>query len=259
MIKLTDILKEILKGTNQAPYGIMFFGKDKVLVGDDHKNPIKLSKDLFDKVIEIGKKHGYYGEGTGISANRAVKNSEVYKTLVTNKAQDKGSWDDKIKPSNLSDFLYALFSNVKENHRFKKLKAARKEGETIYSLLQRTKDTWAAKKGASNSDLDKFLKAISGNYDFVKMAQEKATDENLQKFLEVGENDMWPSSNWKEYPNPSGKVARKATMVRDEWIIKAGPGVYFIGNGHLKDIQDMEGGKIIGGEKIGSGSSIDKK
>ena len=249
MINLLDILQEVLEGTNQAPYGIMFFGDNKVLVGDNHSDPIELSKDLLNKVIEIGKKYGYYGEGTGINTNPAVKNSEVYKTLKTNKAADKGSWDNKVPKVNLSDFLYALFANIKENHRFEKLKAIKEEGETIYNLLQRTKDTWSAKKGASNSDLDKFLKDISGNYDFVKMAQQEATDETLQNFLELGEKDMWPS-NWKEYPNPSGKVARRATVIRDEWIIDAGPGVYFIGNGHLKDIQDMGGGKIIGGEKI---------
>jgi len=249
MIKLLDILKEILEGTNQAPYGIMFFGDNKVLVGDNHKDPIELSKDLQDKIINVGKQYGYYGEGSGISNNPAVKKSKIYKALVKAKAGNKGSWDDLIKPPNKSDFLYSLFSNVKENRRLKKLLAATQEGDTIYSVLQRTKNDFAATKGTNNSDLDKFLKDASGTYNFVKLSKQPATKENLNDFLNKGENDMWPS-NWQEYPNPSGKVAKNANNFRDEWIIKSGPGVYFIGNGHLKDIEKMKGGKIIGGEKI---------
>jgi hypothetical protein len=251
MIKLLDLIKEILDGANQAPYGLMRFGDNKVLVGDNHNNPIELSKDLQDTIVNIGKQYGYYGEGSGISNNPAVKNSEVYKALVgTKEAKDKGSWDDLVNSPNKSDFLYALFANVKENHRLEKLLAAIQEGDTIYDVLQRTRNDWSATKGTSNSDLDKFLKDASGNYDFAKLSKQPATEEKLNDFLNKGESDMWPS-NWKEYPNPSGKVARKATKFRDEWLIKAGPGVYFVGNGHLKDVAEMEGGgKIIGGEKI---------
>ena len=35
MIKLLDLLKEILDGTNQAPYGLMFFGDNKALAKMD--------------------------------------------------------------------------------------------------------------------------------------------------------------------------------------------------------------------------------
>ena len=246
MIKLLDLVKEILDGANQAPYGLMFFGDNKVLVGDNHNNPIEFSKDLQDKIVSIGKEHGYYGEGSGVSNNPAVKNSEVYKELVKAKATDKKSWDDLIKTPNKSDFLYALFANVKENYRLEKLLKARQKGDTIYDLIQRTRNDWAATKGTSNSDLDKFLKDASGNYDFTQMSKSEATRANLKKFLTLGEKDMWPS-NWKDYPNPSGKVARKATTFRDEWLINAGPGVYFVGDGHLKDIANMKGGgEIIG-------------
>ena len=96
----------------------------------------------------------------------------------------------------------------------------------------------------SLSDLDKFLQDASGTYDFIELSKELATKESLNTFLNSGEKDMWPS-NWKDYPNPSGKVARRATKFRDEWLIKAGPGVYFVGDGHLKDISEMDGGKKI--------------
>ena len=244
MIKLLDILKEVLKGINKAPYGVIFFGDDKILVGDNHENPIEFSQDLFDKILNIGKLHGYYGEGSGISNNLAVKNSEIYKALVDAKAKDKGSWDKLIKTPNKSDFLYAIFANVKANKRLKKLLAATSKGDTIYDILQKTRNDWAATKGTSSSDLDKFLQDASGTYNFKELSKELATKESLNTFLNNGENDMWPS-NWKDYPNPSGKVTRKATKFRDEWLIKAGPGVYFVGEGHLKDIREMDGGKEI--------------
>ena len=45
--------------------------------------PIKTLEETsieeFDKILNIGKQHGYYGEGSGISNNPAVKNSEIYK------------------------------------------------------------------------------------------------------------------------------------------------------------------------------------
>ena len=244
MIKLIDILKEILKGIDKAPYGVIFFGNDKILVGDNHKNPIEFSQDLFDKILNIGKQHGYYGEGSGISNNPAVKNSEIHKALIDAKATDKGSWDKLIKTPNKSDFLYAIFSNVEENKRLQQLLAATSKGDTIYNVLQKTRNDWAATKGTSSSDLDKFLQDASGTYDFIKLSKELATKESLNDFLNSGEKDMWPS-NWEDYPNPSGKVARKATKFRDEWLIKAGPGVYFVGDGHLKDISKMDGGKKI--------------
>jgi len=244
MIKLLDILKEVLKGINKAPYGVIFFGDDKILVGDNHENPIEFSQDLFDKILNIGKLYGYYGEGSGISNNLAVKNSEIYKALVDAKATDKGSWDKLIKAPNKSDFLYAIFANVEENKRLQQLLAATSKEDTIYDVLQKTRNDWAATEGTRSSDLNKFLKDASGTYDFIELSKELATKESLSNFLNSGENDMWPS-NWEKYPNPSGKVARKATKFRDEWLIKAGPGVYFVGDGHLKDISKMDGGKKI--------------
>ena len=244
MIKLTDLLKEILQEITKAPHGVMFFGSDKVLVGDDHENPIEFSQDLFDKILNIGKLHGYYGEGSGIPNNPAVKDSKIYKALVNAGATDKGSWDELIKVPNKSDFLYALFANVKENNRLEKLLKATQKGDTIYDVLQKTRNNWAATGGISSSDLDKFLEDASGTYDFTQMSKSKATEANLKKFLTLGEKDMWPD-NWEDYPNPSGKVARRATKFRDKWLINAGPGIYFVGKGHLEDISKMEGGKKI--------------
>jgi hypothetical protein len=245
---------------NYAPWGIIFDGEDKILVGDMHQTPIELSKDLEKKVISIANKYGYYGEGIGLEYNKAVTDSKFYKDL--NPKMYKGSWDKKliksgkIKNEDKKVFLYALFSNVSENHRLKKLMKQTKKGETILQLLHRTIPIWSAEMGEFNlnkKDLEDFLKNISeDNVDFFEMSKKEATKENLNDFLTKGEKLQWPK-NWEEYPFKAGKVARKATTLRDKFLINTGPGVYFVGAGHLKDIIQMKEGerlKLIGGEKI---------
>jgi len=90
------------------------------------------------------------------------------------------------------------------------------------------------------------------------MSKQDATEENLSNFLDLGENLQWPSTEknpnlWQQYPHMAGKFARIATTIRDQFLINAGPGVYFVGAGHLKDIVEMPEGKelkLIGGESI---------
>jgi hypothetical protein len=174
----------------------------------------------------------------------------------------KGSWDEKliksgkIKNNDKKVFLYALFSNVTENHRLKILMKQAKKGETILELLHKTIPTWSAEMGEFNlnkKDVEDFLKSISeDNVDFFEMSKKEVTKENLKDFLTKGEELQWPK-NWQEYPFKAGKVARKATTIRDKFLINTGDGVYFVGAGHLKDIIQMkegEGLKLFGGEKI---------
>ena len=90
------------------------------------------------------------------------------------------------------------------------------------------------------------------------MSKQDANEENLSNFLELGEKLQWPSTEenpnlWQQYPHMAGKFAREATKIRDQFLINAGPGVYFVGAGHLKDIVEMPKRKVlklIGGEKI---------
>jgi len=248
------------KENSYAPWGIIFDGENKILVGDMHQTPIELSENLEKKVISVANKYGYYGEGIGLEYNKAVTDSKFYKDL--DPKMYKGSWDEKlIKSGGIKDkdkkvFLYALFSNVDENHRLEKFMKQAKEGETIFDLLVRTIPSWSAEMGQfdlNKKDLENFLTDISeDDVDFIKLSKKEVNKENLDDFLTKGEDLQWPE-NWQEYPHKAGQVARKATTLRDKFLINTGPGVYFVGAGHLKDIIQMkegEGLKLIGGEKI---------
>ena len=58
-------------------------------------------QELFETILDIGKRYGYHGEGKGIEYNKGVTSSQLYKALKDSGAQYKGSWDDKVKiPSN---------------------------------------------------------------------------------------------------------------------------------------------------------------
>ena len=52
---------------------------------------------------------------------------------------------------------------------------------------------------------------------------------------------MWPS-NWEQYPNRAGKIARAATVdTRDQYLATRKAGVYVVGAGHLKAVQNISG------------------
>jgi hypothetical protein len=52
---------------------------------------------------------------------------------------------------------------------------------------------------------------------------------------------MWPS-NWEQYPNRAGKIAKAATVdVRDQYLATRKAGVYVTGSGHLKAVQNITG------------------
>ena len=245
---------------NYAPWGIMFFGNDKVLVGDDHETPVELSQELLDRVIKIAKDHGYYGEGSGVKNNSAY--NELTKILGKSGAKYKGSWDDLIVSSGFIPqeekyvYLATIFSNTAQNKRVPRLMRGVKKGDTIFDLLVREMNNHTQKGlNLDYNDLKKFLGEISEHgIDFLKLSELEATQENVQKFIDEGERLTWlkghpdeqdPKKGWKSYPNKAGQVARRETIIRDKWIIQAGPGVYFIGCGHLKDIKNMEGGGTL--------------
>ena len=254
---------------DSIPYGIIEFPSgDKILVGDMHQTPLNLPNELVKKIVSVANSKGYYGEGIGLEHNAAVTESNFYNLL--NSKMDKGSWDTKLIESGEVPkdkeyvFLYALFSNVKQNHRLEKLLDNVDEGDTIFDVLLKTIPDWSADMGKFNSgerELKKFLEEISeGNHNFIEMSEQDATEENLSNFLNVGEKLQWPETKenpnlWRQYPHMAGKFARVATTMRDQFLINAAPGVYFVGAGHLKDIVEMPEGKelklkLIGGSKI---------
>ena len=273
MIKLLHLLKEVLEGSNKAPQGVIDFGGNKILVGDNHYDPVELSQDLVDKIVAVGKSSGYYGEGIGIKHNKGVMSSEVYKALVDAKAKYKGSWDKLIEIQKEEKYVYlaTLFSNPSENKRVPTLMKKVKKGDTIFNLLSRTFDDYTEPGlGLSAKDLEKFLKEVSQQgVDFLILSKQQATKENLQSFIDKGENLMWGNGDgiitlpngkevhYNKYSTNAGKMAKRETDIRDNWLInKAGPGVYFIGSGHLKSIEKMKGGKpVIDGSKIDTAST----
>jgi hypothetical protein len=263
--KLKSQLQEIAKdAVNTAPQGVLELQpKVKVLVGDNHHDSVELSKDLFNSILDIGIKYGFYGEGKGIEFNPGVMSSKIYKALKDAKATYKKSWDDKVTIPNDEKYVYiaTVFSNPTENNRVARLLSKAKDSDTIFDLLAREVNNHTQKGlNLGANDLKKFLEEMSEKgIEFIKLSKQKATKENLQNFIDKGEQLTWPS-NWKEYPNKAGKLARRETIIRDQWLIdKAPPGVYFIGSGHLTDIAKMTGKNIIDGSKIGTGSSVQKK
>jgi hypothetical protein len=250
----------------EIPYGIIKFSDNKILVGDMHQTPLELPNEWVEKIVNVANDKGYYGEGIGLKHNEAVTKSNFYHLL--NPKKEIGSWDEKLIESGEVPkdkeyvFLYALFSNPKENRRLEKLLNNIDDGDTIFNVLLKTIPDWSADMGKFNlgeRELTKFLEEISeGNHNFIEMSKQDATEENLSNFLDVGEKLQWPSTEknpnlWQQYPHMAGKFARIATTIRDQFLINSGPGVYFVGAGHLKDIVEMpEGNKLnlIGGEKI---------
>ena len=193
---------------DSIPYGIIEFpSKDKILVGDMHQTPLNLPKEWVKKIVSVANSKGYYGEGIGLEHNGAVTESNFYNLLDPD--MHIGSWDTKLVESGEVPkdkeyvFLYALFSNVKENNRLEKLLNSVDEGDTIFDVLLETIPEWSADMGKFNlgeRELEKFLKEISeGNHNFVEMSEQEATEKNLSNFLNVGAKLQWPET--KENPN----------------------------------------------------------
>ena len=191
-------IKEIMGlGTEEnlsaAPWGIIFDGEDKILVGDMHQIPVELSKELEDKVVNVANQYGYYGEGIGLEHNEAITKSSFYERLDPKKHY--GSWDRKLIESGEVPedkkyvFLYSLFSNPKENHRLEKLLENTEEEDTIFDVLLKTIPDWSADMGEfslGQKELNKFLKEISENgIDFIQMSQQKADEKSLSEFLDL--------------------------------------------------------------------------
>ena len=176
----------------KIPYGIIKFSDDKILVGDMHQTPLELPDEWVKKIVNVANSKGYYGEGIGVEHNEAVTKSNFYHLLDSE--MDMGSWDKKLIESAKVPkdkeyfFLYALFSNPKENHRLEMLLDNTDEGDTIFDVLLKTIPDWSAEMGKFNlgeKELTKFLEEISeGNHNFVEMSEQDANEENLSNFLD---------------------------------------------------------------------------
>lgn len=231
-----------------APRGVIFHGDKKVFVGKQHGAALKLSQDLIDKIKAIGNKYGYWWEGTGgdISTTTGFSNKKDY----------EGSWDDEfIKTQKGYDpaFLYTLFTNTNVNKQKEYIPA---NNMTIFESIMKlqTKIGYMKDRKFDAETLTKFLRQCSeDDADFVQMSKLPATKENVNRFLDKGEKLMWPEKNWEKYPNRAGKLAEKIDILRNEFLINAGSGVYFAGSGHLTELKKLLKSKkasfiMIGGE-----------
>ena len=178
---------------NYAPWGIIFDGENKILVGDMHQTPLELPDKWVKEIVDVANKYGYYGEGIGLHHNEAITKSNFYDSLDTKKHM--GSWDKKlIESGEVSKdkeyvFLYSLFSNPKENHRLEMLLDNTDEGDTIFDVLLKTIPKWSAERGKFNlgeKELTKFLENINeGNHNFIEMSK---LDANEEKYSKRGKN-----------------------------------------------------------------------
>jgi hypothetical protein len=203
-------------------------------VGQAHGQSLELSPDTLKKIQAIAAKHGAWYEGNG--TDRSYTKGQIDRYV--------GSWDDEVaKTASPNDpkWLYVLFANVDENNRVQRVGVDPQD--TIFNrLLTTAKDNSFQGIGFTSQALQKFLSMASeGKYDFVKMSQQPATQENLTRFLKAGEALMWPG-NWEQYPNRAGKIAKSATVdVRDQYLATRKAGVYVTGSGHLKAVQNITG------------------
>jgi GNAT superfamily N-acetyltransferase len=212
----------------------VFLNPTTVVVGQAHGQPLELSPNTLKQIQAIAAKHGAWYEGNG--TDRGYTKGQIDRYV--------GSWDDEVAKtadSNDPKWIYVLFANVDENNRVQRVGID--PNDTIFNrLLDTAKDNSFQGIGYTSQALQKFLQMASeGKYDFLKMSQQPATQENLTRFLKAGEALMWPK-NWKQYPNKAGKIAKAATVdVRDQYLATRKAGVYVTGIGHLTAVQNITG------------------
>lgn len=238
-MKSREFIQEYRRSEQGVAEGLInesaiFLNPNAVIVGQEHGRPLDLSPETLKRVKAIAAKHGAWYEGDG--GDRAYTRGQI--------DSYKGSWDDEVAKTASPDdpkWLYVLFANVKENRRIQRVGADPKD--TIFNrLLVTAKDNSFQGMGFTAQALKKFLMMTSeGEYDFVRMSQQPATQENLAQFFKAGESLMWPA-NWEQYPNRAGKIARAATVgARDQYLANRKSGVYVVGSGHLKAVQQLTG------------------
>ena len=228
MIKLVNILKEILvfEGANAGK--VIFDGENKVFVGVTHDSPPEMSPEIFKKVKAIGDSKGYWYEGNGADKT-AIK--QVFGNI-----DFLGSWDEKITAVEPYTYVYTLFGNVESNHRVDQVFNG--TGKTIYEKILSTYKNWAhevIKNQEGKALVDTFLQKLGGTA--LEAVKQEGTKENIGKFLRSIEKAMW--AGWPNGSGPAFETAKIAVYERDNWLIGAPDGVYFTGEGHLDSLKDI--------------------
>ena len=236
-------INEITEAKGSAPYGVIVQKPgQKVIVGDNHKNPIVMDPRIKAEVEKVGDAYGYYGEGT---ATRDFIAYSPFRASMQRGAGWKASWDKDFRPGNDHRFLYTLFSNVDDGAN-KQSSELTKPGSNILDTIV-SNPNWGVYPGTAVSiqSVTKFLRQGSTpQMDLLAMATQEATSENVKTFLGAGEKQMWYTPG-----TPLHRMALGANALRDQHLVQKGPGVYFAGAGHLVSISKLLGKKMIDGSK----------
>ena len=213
---------------------VIFIGDDVAIVGQEHGKRLQLSDSDAKQVQAIAQQHGAWYEGNGMDKKLTQGIIDEY----------QGSWDDDLLSQKIkgypAPFLYVLFSNIKENDTV--------EGKIGFdpsvSIFDRILDTqpstnYFPDRRFDAETLEKFLQSVSeGPYNFVAMSKAPATERNVRRFFELGEQLMWPN-NWAEYPNRAGRVAKSVNDLRDRFLSTRKKGVYVAGSDHLQAVEQF--------------------
>lgn len=197
-----------------------------MFVGVPHGRKIPLSKDLTDKIHLIAREHGAWYEGDG-----GDKSSFD--------VPYKGSWDDKFAKSIKEypvEFLFVLFSNVKENNTTARVTDSSK---TIFQAILDSDINYFNDRNFDDATLTRFLTEM----EMLDAAKKPATEPRVKQFLSEGEDKMWGGKE----PH---RFARSAERWRNKFLLAQPDGAYFMGAGHLPEILDLAPSlRMIGGKK----------
>jgi len=256
VLKMSDAYLKTYFKSNQlegkkeyAPQGVLIVNEGKkAFVGMDHGEVPLISKDLLVRLLPIAEL-GLYYEG--------ISNGPDQKIMEPLLGKYTGGFDymaEKSISGHPPEFLYALFSN-KPPESISDYITDTTGKKTIFEMMIKAGNDISSLKKARPPNAEtvkKFLTSISTRkIDFLGMAfLNIATKDNVIRFIKLGASQMWPT-NWESYPNPAGKVAKKANDFRDNWCATKSPnGLYTIGSGHLLTIAKMTRKKIIDGSDI---------
>ena len=212
---------------SEAPYGVILENNKKAIVGVNHGKKVILSRDLRDELQLMARTYGAWYEGNG-----ADKDS--FPTKYT------GSWDSAFAKSVKGypmEFVFVLFSNVKENNTAQRITDSSK---TIFQSILSSDVNYFKDRNITDEALTDFLTAMK----MLDAAKKPATETNVKTFLTEGERRMWPE-NGKPH-----ETARKAERWRNLFLLAQPEGVFFAGAGHIPEIMDLYPSlRLIGGER----------
>ena len=231
--------------------GVLVHG-NKIFVGVNHGITPTLDKKTQSLIQQHISQHGHWDEGNGGDA-------EATKPITGNN-ESKGSFDTELVNKNLYTdrdgnrftpyhHLTNLFGN-KPGSEQEKTVASQLTDEKLSirdALIKHNSKIYSDAPVDSNSVNRFFGKA---GEDYQKIAQQKATAENVRSFLSKGTNDAWQGN---ENPDtPIGRMARQVQTERENYLMdKAPAGVYFIGSGHLPSMTNTLQSRGVSHKLIG--------